>query len=82
MEKHKFKIGDRVRVIKIDNPYYSKALYKVGDVGTIRHCYRLDKYDTNDYCITFDRLKAIGEDPIWWALEPWLVRENPIMVFE
>ena len=83
MEKHKFKIGDRVRVIKIDNPaYYSKALYKVGDIGTIEHCAHDIKHDENDYCISFDRLKADGEDPNWYALEHWLESAKQVMVFE
>lgn len=83
MEKHKFKIGDRVRVIKIDNQdYYCTALYKVGDVGTIEHCDYDIKYDENDYCVRFDRLKANGEDPRWYALESWLELEKQVMVFE
>lgn len=34
--ENKFKIGDRVRVVKIDNlKYYSDAWYQIGDTGTI-----------------------------------------------
>ena len=36
--EHKFKIGDRVQVVRIDNDkadYLGEALYHIGDVGTI-----------------------------------------------
>lgn len=81
--EHKFKVGDRVRVTTIDNQgYYCKALYKVGDVGTIRHCDHDSKYNENDYCVRFDRLKNDGEDPDWFALEHWLESAKQVMIFE
>lgn len=82
--KHKFKVGDRVRVTKIDDKqFYGPATYKVGDVGRIitvsssQWCGRTFKYE-----IEFDRLKADNKDYEWWALEDWLVREISVMVFE
>lgn len=82
--KHKFKVGDRVRVVKIDDyNYYGNALYKIGDAGIITYCGRtFDKSHKNDYIIKFDRLKAIGKDPEWCALEHWLEPELLVMVFE
>ena len=78
---YKFKVGDRVRVTKIDNKnYYSDALYKVGDVGTIGSRGRYD--GENDYGVRFDRLEAIDKDPYWFALERWLEPENSVMIFE
>ena len=36
MENFKFKKGDKVRVIKIDDTeFYGRANYEVGDIGTI-----------------------------------------------
>lgn len=36
MENFKFKKGDRVRVVNIDDKgYYGYAKYKIGDVGTV-----------------------------------------------
>lgn len=81
--KHKFKVGDRVRVIKIDNKtYYSEAPYKIGDVGTVTFCGQAHSYSANDYLIVFDRLNAEGKDPKWCALEHWLEPENQLIVCE
>lgn len=81
--EHKFKVGDRVCVTKIDNQtYYSDAPYKIGDIGTITFCGQALSYGTNDYLIVFDRLKADGKDPKWCALEHWLELENPLIVCE
>ena len=36
MENYKFKVGDRIRVTKIDDlDYYGLATYEIGDAGTI-----------------------------------------------
>ena len=81
--KHKFKIGDRVRVIKIDNnKYYGTARYKLGDIGTIIKCDSTHTYG-NDYRIEFDRLKQAGVRYDWYALEKWIQPvENTLMTVE
>lgn len=81
MEKYKFKIGDRVRVIKInDMEYYGLATYEVGDVGTIS----MHRHGSNGivYGIDFDDLMASGEDGCWWAKESWLKPENALILCE
>lgn len=83
MRKHKFKVGDRVRVIRIDNKaYYGDATFKIGDVGTIRACSRAIGCDQNDYVVIFDPLKANNKAYEWWVLESWLVADNQVMVCE
>lgn len=83
MIKHKFKIGDRVRVIKIDNhKFYDTAKYKVGDVGTIVRC-GFTYTHGNDYCIEFDRLKKAGVRYDWYVLEKWIQPvENTVITCE
>lgn len=69
MEKYKFKVGDRVRITKIDDlDFYGNATYKVGDVGTIVVCSLMDTIIT--YCIEFDKRQSY--DNYWAALESWL----------
>lgn len=76
----KFKIGDRVRVVRIDNnTYYGNATYRAYDIGTII------EYDEfiGDYHIEFDRLKQHRQKCDWWAKEDWLEPiRRPIMEFE
>lgn len=51
MEDYKFKVGDRVLVVKMDDDdYYGAATYKVGDIGTIEYCFSNIQYG-NYYCI-------------------------------
>ena len=53
MENFKFKKGDRVRVVKIDDKgYYGYAKYKVGDVGTVVGAKEKSKHG-NRYNIDF-----------------------------
>ena len=80
---HKFKIGDRVRVIKIDNnKKYGTARYKIGDIGTIIECESTHTYG-NYYSIEFDRLKQAGVRYNWYALEQWIQPvENTLMTVE
>lgn len=78
---YKFKVGDRVRVITIDNDnYYGLAQYKNGDIGTITMCRPYDSFG-NKYKINFDRLQGRSRSE-WWALEHWLEPYNHVMVFE
>lgn len=77
---HKFKIGDRVRVIKIDNnKFYGTAKYKVGDVGTIVRC-GFTYTHGNDYLIEFDQLKKTGTRYDWYALENWILPVANILI--
>lgn len=56
MMDYKFKIGDRVRVITIDDERYrGPALYQIGDVGRIIS--QGKSYQGNYALIEFDRLK-------------------------
>lgn len=76
MEDYKFKVGDRVRVIKIDDDdYYGAATYRVGDIGTIEYRSRT-RPQGNYYCIRFDRLTQQNQLDYWAALESWLVLVN------
>lgn len=76
--EYKFEVGDRVRVVKIDDEgYYGKATYKVGDVGTItcvEHGCR----------VRFDRLTHdCNSYATWWAMKSWLEPEiKQIMICE
>ena len=80
MEDYKFKVGDRVRVIKIDDDdYYCAASYKVGDIGTIEYCFSNIQYG-NYYCIRFDQLTNQNQLDYWAALESWLVLVNQNML--
>lgn len=76
--ENKFKVGDRVQVVEIDNmDFYGRAIYHVGDVGTI------DYIDENGDCrVDFDRLKLENRHSTWWAREYWLRLENQLMMFE
>lgn len=81
MEKYKFKVGDRIRITKIDDmEYYGLATYEVGDVGTIS----MHRHGSNGvvYGIDFDELLASGEDGFWWAKEAWLKPEKALIVCE
>lgn len=75
----KFKVGDRVRVTKIDDlDFYGVATYSVGDVGTI-----ITGYDSGHgiaYCIDFDKIPCIVG--YWAALEDWLQPEQLLIVCE
>lgn len=76
--KNKFKIGDRVQVVKIDDmTYYSDALYQIGDVGKI-----LFVSSDGDYRVEFDRLIYEDHHASWWVLEHWLTLENPLIKWE
>lgn len=78
---YKFKVGDRVRVIAIDDyDYYGIAQYEIRDIGTIIMC-RPYRSGENKYEIDFDRLQGRTQSD-WWALEHWLEPVNPVMVFE
>ena len=75
MEDFKFKVGDRVRVVKIDDDdCYQPATYNVGDVGTVIRVYENSDYG-NVYKIHFDRPGCLD----WWALESWLMRDKPLI---
>ena len=81
MENYKFKVGDRIRVTKIDDlDYYGLATYKIGDAGTIS----MLRNGSNGivYGIDFDDLQASGEDGFWWAKEAWLKPEKALIVCE
>lgn len=83
--KYQFKIGDLVRITKIDDEsFYGYATYDVGCVGYI---YRQDEnshepaylinfidesYNTNEYI----------DVPYWSAKEEWLELEKPIIMCE
>lgn len=86
MTDFKFNVGDRVRVIKIDDEeYYEGATYQVGDVGRV--AYRdinsiLFEADRREYFVEFDRLKDASKDSLFASLfekeavlEDWLEAE-------
>lgn len=86
MTDFKFNVGDRVRVIKIDDEeYYEGATYQVGDVGRVvyRDIYSiLFETDKKEYFVAFDRLKDVNKDSIFASLfekeavlEDWLEAE-------
>lgn len=80
MEKYKFKVGDRVRITKIDDlDFYGNATYNVGDVGTIVVCSLMDTIIT--YCIEFDKRQSYDNDwdNYWAALESWL-EPAPVLI--
>lgn len=69
--KHEFKVGDRVRVTKIDDSwYYGDATYEVGDIGTVCQI-------AANYLVQFDRLKQERKRSKWWVLTNWLEPEIP-----
>lgn len=79
--EHKFKVGDRVRVVKIDDKaYYNGATYQVGDVGCVTYCG--DCYKGHYYWVEFDRLKMLSEYNTWSALEDWLVEVKSLITYE
>lgn len=66
MEDFKFKKGDRVRVVNIDDKgYYGYAKYKIGDVGTVVRAEETSGYGPC-YDIDFDNLKYARRSK-WWA---------------
>lgn len=92
----KFKVGDRVRVTKIDDlDFYGDATYSVGDVGTI-----ITGYDSGHgiaYCIDFekgtiDTQRTWENKPTygiwfengqyWSAKEEWLKPANQLIMCE
>lgn len=76
--ENKFKIGDRVQVVKIDDIiYYSDALYSIDNVGKI-----VFVSSDGDYRVEFNRLKREGKPSAWWALEHWLEHENTLIKLE
>lgn len=78
---YNFKVGDRVRVITIDDyDYYGIAQYKIGDIGTIIVSEPGATFG-NRYKINFDRLHGQTHSD-WWAFEHWLEPYNQIMVIE
>lgn len=81
MENFKFKKGDNVRVIKIDDTeFYGRANYEVGDIGTILTSSNTQELG-NCYKIHFDRLEDTYH-PMWWAKEDWLKPEKALIVCE
>ena len=81
MENYKFKVGDRIRVTKIDDlDYYGLATYEIGDAGTISM--RRNGSNGIVYGIDFDDLQASGEDGFWQAKEAWLKPEKALIVCE
>jgi len=80
--EHKFKIGDRVQVVRIDNDkadYLGEALYHIGDVGTIIGRDTAGHYG-NDYCIDFDRLQQVKGRSKWYALEKWIKPADKLLI--
>ena len=76
--EHKFKVGDRVRVIKIsDNSIPTSC--QIGDVGTIDFC-----GNGNVYAVKLDKL--VQKNPTGptctTAVEQWLEYENQLITCE
>lgn len=81
MENFKFKKGDRVRIVKIDDKgYYGYAKYKIGDVGTVVGAKEKSEHG-NCYNIDFDNLKYASRSK-WWAKESWIQPEKALIVCE
>lgn len=81
MEKYKIKVGDRVRITRIDDlVYYGMAPYSVDDIGTIISQHQIGKGNT--YVIEFDRLKQSYGRYQWCALEKWLAPETVLFKCE
>ena len=81
MENFKFKKGDRVRVVNIDDKgYYGYAKYKIGDVGTVVRAAQKSGYGPC-YDIDFDNLKYASRSK-WWAKESWIQPEKALIVCE
>lgn len=83
MTQYKFKVGDRVRVTKMDDKtFYGSATYEVGCVGYIyRHnenskkpAYLIkfidESYNTNEYI----------DVPYWSAKEEWLEFDKQLIM--
>lgn len=75
MEK-KFKIGDRVRIIKS----YEDEQYNVGYIGTI--CNGMSDDSSIDYEIVFGTIRGKKSDPLdyqsqWWARQELLEIREP-----
>ena len=88
MGNYKFKKGDRVRVVKIDDKgYYGYAKYKVGDVGTVVGAVgtvvgaKEKSKHGNRYNIDFDNLKHARRSK-WWAKESWIQPDKALIVCE
>lgn len=73
MRNFKFKKGDKVRVVKIENDYYGLATYEIGDVGTIIKARNNPKYG-KVYQIQFSQ-SYTG----WWAKEAWIQPEKALI---
>lgn len=74
--EYKFKIGDRVKVIKINSvDFYGQATYEVGGIGAIARVEDDDDYDVV-YYVKFDDESYNGNpnypDHCWAVLEDWL----------
>ena len=81
MENFKFKVGDRVRVAKIDDQgYYGYARYKIGYVGTVVRVEEKSEYGIC-YDIDFDNLKYARRSH-WWAKESWIQPDKALIICE
>lgn len=77
----KFKNGDKVRIIKIDDEdFYGDANYKVGCTGIIDSP---DDYCSSAYYIRFDNdkynINPYTDKGLWSAKENWLQEYKPLM---
>lgn len=81
MKDFKFKKGDRIRVVKMDDAeFYGVAKYKVGDIGTIVRVNEKSEYG-HCYNIKFDHLDGAYRQN-WCALESWIQPEKALIVCE
>lgn len=75
----KFKTGDRVRIVKIEDIKRYYGGYVLGDVGTIV----LMNSSNMDYIVKFDRLEeTYPEIANWFVPEAWLELDNRLVKYE